>query len=167
MAMQEPNRDETAVRELVENVAATFADWGFPRMAARVLILEMVSEEPALTAAQLGERLGASPAAISNAVKYLTHIGMLTKEAVPNSRRDRYRVTDQSWFTSGVLKSGLIEKLANSADAGIDVVGGPNTNAGAKLMEMRDFYRFIGRGMADLMEQWRNQRSVLAHEQRA
>lgn len=159
MAAQVPERDEKAVRALVENIAATFADWGFPRMAARVLILEMVSEEDTLTASELGERLGASPAAISNAVKYLTHIGMLTKEAVPNSRRDRYRVTDQSWFTTSVLKAGFIERLAASADEGIVAVGGQDTNAGKKLSEMRDFYSFLGRGMADLMRQWEREQA--------
>jgi len=43
-------------------------------MAARVLFAIMCAEADALTAAQIGERLGISPAAVSGAVRYLIQI---------------------------------------------------------------------------------------------
>ena len=68
---REPRRDEEGVRLFVERMAMTWADLGFPRMPARILITLLAADEPALTAAELGERLEVSPAAISGAVRYL------------------------------------------------------------------------------------------------
>lgn len=157
--IEQPVRDETAVRTTVENMAALLADYGVPRMSARILITEMVAEEDALTAAELGERLGVSPAAISHAVKYLTHVGLLRRESVPNSRRDRYRVVDQSWFTAGFLKSDFLKRLACVADDGISSVGGPDTKAGARLAELRDFYEFISAEILAAVNKWHTSRS--------
>jgi hypothetical protein len=58
-------RDEAAVRRFIEHIAMTFDGLGFPRMAGRVLFVIMCAEEEALTAAQIAERLGVSPAAVS------------------------------------------------------------------------------------------------------
>jgi DNA-binding transcriptional ArsR family regulator len=163
MAQHEPEqttRDEEAVRAFVENFSTVFADVGMPRMAARVLIMEMVAEEDSLTAADLAERLGVSPAAISTALKYLLHIGLFARESVPNSRRDRYRATDPSWFSANLVKAGYIERLASAADEGIAPVGGPTTVAGARLSEMRDFYRFIMAAMPRLMQEWSSSRAA-------
>ena len=41
-------RNEEALRQFVERMAMTFAHWGFPRMAARVLITLMAAEEDSL-----------------------------------------------------------------------------------------------------------------------
>ena len=56
-------RDEAAVRQFIEHVAMTFADLGFPRMAARVLFVIMCAEEDALTAAEGGA--GGPPATVT------------------------------------------------------------------------------------------------------
>jgi hypothetical protein len=45
-----PRRDEAAMRTFVEQMARTLADWGFPRMAGRVLFAMMSSDDEALTA---------------------------------------------------------------------------------------------------------------------
>ena len=65
-------RDEEAVRQFVEHLSMTLADQGFPRMPARVLLTLMSADEEALTAAEIGQRLGVSPAAVSGAVRFLT-----------------------------------------------------------------------------------------------
>ncbi|GAA4909809.1 MarR family protein [Stackebrandtia albiflava] len=151
-------RDETAVRGFIETYSAMMADYGLPRMAARVMAAELAAEEDALTAADLAERLGASPAAISNALKYLTHIGFLIRESVPNSRRDLYRVAEQDWYTLSLLKSGRFKELADAAGNGVEAVGGPDTVAGKRLGDVHDFYRFIHDQMPILMERWTESR---------
>jgi DNA-binding transcriptional regulator GbsR (MarR family) len=42
-----PTRDEEAMRTFVEQMARMLADWGFPRMAGRVLFVMMGADEPA------------------------------------------------------------------------------------------------------------------------
>src|SRR5215211_9163882 len=59
-------RDEEAVMRFVERFALTFSEAGVPRMAARVFVALLVSDDGRRTAAELAEMLRVSPAAISN-----------------------------------------------------------------------------------------------------
>ena len=147
-------RDEEAVRRFVEHMAMTLADWGFPRMPARVLVALMSADEDGLTAAELAERLGVSPAAISGAVRYLLHIGILAREPVPGSRRDRYRLPDDAWYEASTAKGHLFKTVADLADEGVAALGGPATPSGARVTEMRDFFLFVQSELGALLERW-------------
>ncbi|CAM3542473.1 GbsR/MarR family transcriptional regulator [Stackebrandtia soli] len=149
-----PSRDESAVREFVERFGAMLADHGFPRMPARVLMALTAAEEDSLTAAELSDRLGVSAAAISGALKYLTHVGLAERIAVPNSRRNRYAITDQSWYTASIVKSGFLERFASEVDTAVDAVGGSTSHAGDRLREMRDFYLFLHDRLESMMDEW-------------
>jgi DNA-binding transcriptional regulator GbsR (MarR family) len=152
-------RDEQAVVQFVEAMAMTFADWGFPRMAARILMTLMTTEEEALTAAELAERLGVSPPAISGAVRYLVQVGLLERRPVPGSRRDLYRMRDDAWYTSSATKGSAYKALADLADDGVRAVGGTRSPAGERVTEMRDFFRFANAEMATLIEKWHRSRT--------
>jgi DNA-binding transcriptional regulator GbsR (MarR family) len=151
---RKPQRDEAAMRQYIEHISRLLADWGFPRMAGRVLFVLMGAEERTLTAAELAERLDVSPAAISNALKYLVHLNMVTREPVPGSRRDRYRLVDDSWYEVTTAKMTFLKVLADATEQGVDAAGGPNTVAGARLANMRDFYLFVQENMPDVLEKW-------------
>jgi DNA-binding transcriptional regulator GbsR (MarR family) len=149
-----PKRDEAAMRNFVEQMARTLADWGLPRMAARVLFVMMSADEQSLTAGELAQRLGVSPAAISGAVRYLIQINMVGREPVPGSRRDRYRLVDDSWYEVTVAKMTLIKTIAAAAEQGVAAAGGPGTPAGARLAGMRDFYLFVQEALPGRLDQW-------------
>lgn len=148
------------MRTFVEQMARILADWGLPRMAGRVLFVMMGAEERALTAGELAERLGASPAAISGALRYLIQIGMVVREPVPGSRRDRYRLVDDSWYEVTLAKMTLIKTLADHAAQGVVAAGGPDTHAGARLAGMRDFYVFVQETLPDLMAAWSERKAA-------
>ena len=152
------------MRTFVEQMARMLADWGFPRMAGRVLFVMMGADEPALTAGELAERLGVSPAAISGAVRYLIHINMVVREPVPGSRRDRYRLVDDSFYEVTIAKMTLIKTLADVADAGVTAAGGPDTTAGARLANMRDFYVFTQESLPSILDEWAERKAQLAAE---
>ena len=152
------------MRTFVEQMARMLADWGFPRMAGRVLFVMMGADEPALTAGELAERLGVSPAAISGAVRYLIHINMVVREPVPGSRRDRYRLVDDSFYEVTIAKMTLIKTLADIADAGVAAAGGPNTPAGSRLANMRDFYVFTQESLPSILDEWAERKAQLAAE---
>jgi DNA-binding transcriptional ArsR family regulator len=151
-------RDEQALRELVERLGRLLADWGVPRMAARVIFVLMTADERALTAGELADRLGVSPAAISGAVRYLTQIHMVTRDVVAGSRRDRYRLVDDSWYEVTLEKVTLLSTLADLARAGVDAAGGEGTPAGARLAGMRDFYDFVQKELPALLARWQEQK---------
>lgn len=158
----EGGRDEEAVRRFVEHFAMTFADLGFPRMPARVLGTLMVADEPGLTAGEIADRLGASAAAISGAVRYLTQIGLIVREPVLGSRRDIYRMPNHAWYVASMVKSGAYQKIGDVVAEGVKVVGDESTAPGRRIAEMRDFFHFMQDEMAQLMERWeeRRQRGV-------
>jgi predicted transcriptional regulator len=156
---QETGRDEEAVRQYVENMARFLADWGFPRMAGRVLLLLMAAEEPALTAATIAERLSICPAAVSGGVRYLQQLGLVEREPVPGSRRDLYRVPKHTWYQGALVKGTLFPTLAKLSAEGAQAAGGPGTLAGARLAEMSEFYEFLNAEVAWLLEKWRSQRA--------
>ena len=70
----------------IDGIATTLA-----RAAARDgSLLALLTEDAGyLSAADLGERLHISPAAVSGAVRYLVQIQLVRREREPGSRRDR------------------------------------------------------------------------------
>ena len=147
-------RDEDAVRRLVERLALVFADWGFPRMAGRVLFALMTADEPSLTATELATRLEVSPAAISGAVRYLIQLDLVQREAVPGSRRDRYRLPDEAWYAAAATKGTFYGVIISAVDDVLGALGGPDTPAYARVAEMRDFFDFLRGEMPGLLERW-------------
>jgi len=148
-------RDEPAVRDFVEHMAMTLEHWGFPRMPGRVLVAMMSADEDSLTAADLSARLAVSPAAISGAVRYLIQFGLLERAPAPGSRRDRYRMPNGAWYEASVTKGDVLKTLADLADGGVSALGGATTPAGARVAEMRDFFRFVQGELEDLLTRWR------------
>ncbi|HEY3867968.1 MAG TPA: MarR family transcriptional regulator [Actinocrinis sp.] len=163
-AVPEPQslpRDDPRVRSFVENLALLFADWGFPRMPGRVLFALMTAEEPGLTATGLAERLEVSPAAISGAVRYLNQIGLTTREAVPGSRRDVYKLRDNAWYQAAFAKVSFYNVIETAADDAIGALGGELTASGARVAEMREFFAFMREEADDMMKRWHERRQEL------
>ncbi|MEH1164589.1 helix-turn-helix domain-containing protein [Micromonospora sp. CPCC 205539] len=150
------------VHLFVERMALTFAEVGFPRMAARVLFTVMSADDP-LTAAEIGERLGVSAAAVSGAVRYLTQFGMLIREPVPRSRRDRYRMPTNPWYEATITKTALYKTFIDVADGGVAALNGPETPAGERVAEMRDFFIFVQEEIDALGQRWRERRAATGH----
>jgi len=149
-----PARDDEAVRRFVEHTAMTFADWGFPRMAARVMMMLMAADETSLTAAEIAERLQISPAAVSGAVRYLQQLGLVVKEPVPGSRRDIYRLRDDAWYQGSIIKGGIFAVIVKLAAEGVEAAGGRDTVAGERIGQMADFYEFIQSELGGLLARW-------------
>ncbi|MEU0546853.1 helix-turn-helix domain-containing protein [Micromonospora sp. NPDC005979] len=149
------------VHLFVERMALTFAEVGFPRMAARVLFTVMSADDP-LTAAEIGERLGVSAAAVSGAVRYLTQFGMLIREPVPRSRRDRYRMPENPWYEGTITKTAIYKTFIDVAEGGVGALGA-ETPAGERVAEMRDFFIFVQGEIDSLGERWRVRRAQTGH----
>jgi hypothetical protein len=159
-------RDEQAVARFVEQAAATLSDMGFARMPARVLMLLMATEERGLTAADLAAGLQVSPAAVSNAVRYLMQVGLAEREAVPGARRDLYRLPDDTWYAASGAKQPAYRKLADVASQGIAATGGPGTPAGARLSDMQSFFDYLDTEIPGVVENWHQLREGTAPDPR-
>lgn len=142
--------------EAAEASAAVMTAAGFPRMPARALLALVVSEDGALTAAELAEALGVSPAAVSGAVRYLQTVGFVHRVSQPGSRRDRYALPDDPWYVATLRQNPVYERLANLSGAlAEDLPEGP---ARARARETADFYRFLTRRIPGLLDEWERER---------
>jgi len=151
------NRPETAVSRFVERFAGNLEEAGFPRMPARVFVSLLATDSGSLTAAELAERLHASPAAISGAVRYLAQVGLIAREREPGSRRDRYRVYDDAWYEAITRRERLLQRWEESAREGVEALGGESP-AGARMAETLAFFEFLRREMPGVLERWREER---------
>ena len=151
--MSEQPRDDDPTAGLVSALAAN----GFPRMPAAVLMAIMASEEGALTAEQLGERIGVSAAAVSGAVRYLETVTMIQRHRRPGSRKFEYELPDHPWFTASIAKNELYGVMARMAD---DAAGRLGPKATLRMEERADFFRFVQQRLPRVLDEWNAERGA-------
>jgi DNA-binding transcriptional regulator GbsR (MarR family) len=146
--------DETQDQQKVaEELALVLATHGLQRMTARVLAALLFTDQPTMTAGELGERLQASSGAISGAVKMLTSVGLVERVPAPASRRDHYRLRDNAWAIQYTNQNEVTTAVLKAAEAGIAATddGSP---ARRRLTQMRDFYNFLLEEIPALLDRW-------------
>ena len=153
-------RDEAAVMRFVERFALAFSEAGVPRMPARVFVALLVADDGRRTAAELAEVLRVSPAAVSNAVRYLQQVKLVERERVPGERRDHYRVFADTWYEVVMRRDEMLARWQEDLREGIEAVG-PETPAGVRLEETRRFYQFVHEELPAFMRKWREVREEL------
>jgi predicted transcriptional regulator len=147
-------RDEQAVGPFIERFASVLVEAGVPPMPARVFSALLVTDSGRLTAAELTELLGASPAAISGAVRYLEQVGMIGRQREPGSRRDVYLLRNDLWYEISLGRDQVLAHWANAARDGAEILG-PQTPAGRRLADSHDFFAFLRQELPALLERWR------------
>lgn len=152
-----PN-DDSAVSRFIEDFALVMSNSGMPRMPARVFTALLATQQDSLTAGELADTLRVSPAAISGAVRYLDHVNMIQRGREPGSRRDHYYLGEDFWREAFGRNDALYQRLADTLSAGVAAVG-PDTRAGKRVAETRDFFQFFAEQLPGLIEQWAQQRA--------
>ncbi|MEV6960332.1 helix-turn-helix domain-containing protein [Streptomyces sp. NPDC051207] len=145
---------DTQLRECAERLALTLAQSGMQRTTARVMTALLFTQQETMTAADLCEELKISSGAVSGAVNQLIPTGMIERVPAPGSRRDHYRFREHAWATLMGNQNALLDSMWNAAAEGIKAAGHDSV-AGRRLDEMQDFYGFMQREMAALIDKWR------------
>jgi predicted transcriptional regulator len=141
------------VAAYVERFTSVLIAAGIPAMAARVLAALHVTDSGRLSAAELGQLLQISPAAVSGAVRYLMGLGLVHKERVPGSRRDHYRMPPNVWQEVVRMQSQVLVRWAKMLAVGVDVVG-PDTPAGQRMAQYAEFFDFLNSEFPGLFDRW-------------
>ncbi|RZI94634.1 MAG: MarR family transcriptional regulator [Microbacterium sp.] len=148
--------------EAAEQAASLLTAAGMARMPARVMMALVGSPDEGYTAAELAERLGVSPAAVSGAVRYLTTMRLIQRLTRPGDRRDRYDLTDDAWAGMITSNAPLYATLAGN----IDRIADENTEAPlsvSRAREIADFLRYLADRMPQLATEWRAERARERH----
>lgn len=153
--------DDDALLRAVERFAQTLETSGMPRMAARVFAYVLAEDSDRYTAAELAEGLRVSPAAISGAVRYLLDARLLFREREPGMRSDLFRVYDDDvWSNIMGARLPALDQWVEAIDEAIGLVGADHPG-GRRLVETREFFRFMRRETEQMMQRWREERRQL------
>lgn len=143
--------------EPAEQAAAMLTAAGMPRMPARVMMALVAAPDGGYTAAQLAERLGVSPAAVSGAVRYLQGLHVIQRRSRPGERRDRYAFVHDPFYRSIVGNLPVYERLSDYID---DIAGehADDPDAQERAAELAAFFRFLSTRMRQIVEEWHEHR---------
>ncbi|RLK46700.1 GbsR/MarR family transcriptional regulator [Microbacterium telephonicum] len=142
-----------------EQAAAMMTAAGMARMPARVMMALVGSPDAGYTAAELADRLGVSPAAVSGAVRYLQSMRMIDRLSRAGDRRDRYDLADDAWHGVVAGNAPMYVRLADLMDA----IADENADAPASVHRAREtasFLRYLAERMPQLADEWRAQRAT-------
>ena len=150
------DRDPTAVRTLLETFTEVLIRTGLARMPALVLACLYLTDDGSLTAAELVERLGVSPASISKAITLLEAQELVRRQPDAHRRRDRYVIGDDLWYRSWLASARMNAAVAESARHAAGVLG-PVTTAGTRFEAMAAFLQHVGDDMLAAAQRWRRE----------
>ncbi|WP_326766403.1 MarR family transcriptional regulator [Streptomyces sp. NBC_01591] len=153
-------RDAEAVSRFVERFASEMTEAGMQRMASRVFAALLADDDGAMTSSELALALQISPAAVSGAVNYLTQVSMVGREREPGSRRDRYRLLDEVWFTTFASRDRVLTRWESTLKEGVRILG-EDTPAGARIAETVAFFEFLQAELVGMMDRWHEHRKTL------
>lgn len=155
----ETGRDEAGVRAFIERFATALVESGMQRMAARVFAALLSADTGRRTAAELSALLQASPAAISGAVRYLEQVSLASRERDPGTRHDVYRVNNDVWYRASVSRDRMLTRFIETLSEGVAAVG-PDSPAGERMAETRDFFAYLLRELPQLIDRWNESRAA-------
>ena len=147
----------------VERLGGALTSAGLARLPSRIFAAVLVDEDGRMTAAEIGEALGVSPAAVSGAVKYLDGVGMVRRERERGSRRDVFVVDDEAWHDTLLQADNIYRPMITALGQGIDDLG-PDDPARQRLEVSRAFMEFILEELRDINDRWTARRRELGEE---
>jgi DNA-binding transcriptional ArsR family regulator len=146
-------RDDAAVSEYEQTLTALLMHQGMPRMMARVLTCLLIADSGSVTAAELVQRLGVSPATVSKSISSLESEGLIARVR-DEGRRERYFVDGDVWYESTLASARGMVQVAEVARQGVTVLG-RDTPAGNRLENMACFGDHISESILRAAEQVR------------
>jgi DNA-binding MarR family transcriptional regulator len=152
--VEEPSRE--AVSQFVERFAGVLANSGVPTMSARVMGAMLVSPTGTMTAAELAESLKISQPAVSGAVRQLLQVSFISRERLPGSRKDHYRIREDVFAAILERRNLALSEWESTSRSGASLFG-EDSPVGRRLTEAADFFAFIHADMDQMIENWRSE----------
>ena len=149
---REPGPEE--ISQFVERFAGVLANSGVPTMSARMIGRMLVSPTGTMTAAELAESLKISQPAVSGAVRQLLQVSFISRERLPGSRKDHYRIRDDVFAAILERRNDALGEWESSSRAGADLFGA-DSPVGRRLTEAADFFAFIKTDLDQMIKNWR------------
>ena len=117
--------------------------------------LNLISDPPYQSPAELAEALIASKGSISTTTRLLIQIGLIERFTLPGVRHDYFRIRPDAWHHT--VRRGLedeIKMFRQLAEHGLELLTDKTPQARQSLLEMYSVYAFFEREFPTLLERW-------------
>lgn len=141
----------------VEEVGLTIEELGISRMAGRIFGCLLVADPPHQSLNQLADYLEASKGSVSTMTRVLIQLDLIERFALPNDRRDYYRIRKDVWTKHLTRMETKVAALRILAEKGLRIAP---VNARYSLEEMRDFHAFLEKQHPEMLENWHKRNKV-------
>jgi DNA-binding MarR family transcriptional regulator len=152
-----PDPTPEVISRFVERFAGVLANSGVPTMSARVMGRMLVSPTGTMTSSELAESLRISQPAVSGAVRQLLQVGFISRERIPGSRKDHYRIRDDVFAAILERRNSALGEWESTSRSGVELFGS-DSPVGRRLAEAADFFAFIHQDLDQLIKTWREER---------
>ncbi len=152
--MKDPKRVE-ALKHFIEEFGVLIEQWGFPRMAGRILGWLMVCDPQHQSAAQLSEVLGASKGSISTSTRLLMASGLVERVGMPGERVSYYRMVADP--VNPIMRLEMADAIAlrRLMERGLEILSGVGPKVKNRLELLRELMKFRERELPKLIERFR------------
>lgn len=143
----------------VEEFGRLLDEEGAPRIAGRILGWLLICEPPHQSFNDLVAATGASKGSISSMTRLLLEMEVAERFTRPGDRQTYFRLRADNVARLLRRRMRFIEQMADLAERGLAVARASHPDGDrARLEEMRDFYRFMARRFAALVEDYEGER---------
>jgi DNA-binding transcriptional regulator GbsR (MarR family) len=147
-------------QELIEEFGLVFETHGMPRMAGRILGRLLMCSPPHQSMTHLAGALQASKASISTTTAMLAQMGFVERLALPGDRQDYFRVRPTSTVMHVRDMTRRLQAQLALVERGMAVADDQSPEGLARLMQARDFFRFMATELPALLERWEQTRAA-------
>jgi DNA-binding transcriptional regulator GbsR (MarR family) len=127
----------------IEDIGLFFEQMGMPRMAGRILGVLLISDPPAQSITEIGEKLKASKSSVSIMARLLVENGLIERVASPIPRRDYYRFKRGGWILYMHQWLGLMSELHQITERGLLLIDAKSIDLKERLKEAHDLFSMI------------------------
>ncbi len=134
---------------LLEKLAGSLEQVGFPHSMARIYAALTLAEGAGLSTSEITDLLGISKASVSNAMQFLVGTELVQRYRVPGSRETHYRMLKGVWGPILEKKFSAMNVITRTAEEAMALTESPL--ALERLEEMHDVYSFFEREFEGIM----------------
>jgi len=140
----------------IEDIGLYFERLGLPRMAGRILGVLLISDPPAQSITEIGEKLNASKSSISIMARLLIESGLIEKVPSPIPRRDYFKFKTGGWILYMQQWFELMSGLHKITERGIALLNEKPADLKRRLMEAHDLFSYLEEHFPSLLEKLQN-----------
>jgi DNA-binding transcriptional regulator GbsR (MarR family) len=153
-----PKVDKVAASPFPASLGELLEQYGWSRLAGRVIGELMLADPPYLSTAELCARIGTSASHLSSAITTLESMRMIDRFGRPGTRQHHYRLREGAFLRPYEAAADSSRALAEAADRALADVPS-DSRAAEELTVQRDFFRFLEQRLPELVTEFRSSRT--------